>query len=46
MPQTLISPCPLCLCGSLRQAEASTLFRNSWVSPIFVRLISKAIAFL
>ncbi|MBE9211024.1 hypothetical protein IQ244_31970 [Nostoc sp. LEGE 06077] len=31
--QILIPPCPLRLCGSLRQAAiASTLFRNSCVS--------------
>jgi RNase P/RNase MRP subunit POP5 len=35
--QTLISPCTLRLCGSLRQAEASTLFRNSCVSPKLVK---------
>ncbi|MEH2371834.1 MAG: hypothetical protein V7K15_01870 [Nostoc sp.] len=29
--------CPLRLCGSLRQAEASTLFRNLCVSPINVK---------
>jgi hypothetical protein len=46
MSQTLIPGFTLCLCGSLRQAvrvasrrEASTLFRNSCVSPNVVTFI-------